>query len=368
MKDLSRWTTLLRGQLKGGVYEWPNLNPILAFSSVKTTFSNWHFRLGHPSNFIFKYIMSANNLSFSFSPLSDHCNACLSNKSHKLSFAKSTITLTRPLQVIYSDVWTSPVYSIVGYKYYVIFVDYFTKYTWCYPLKQKYDVKDIFKRFKIIVEKHFDNSIKTFYFDNRGEFIALRDFLSINDIAHLTTPPHTPEHNGLSERKHLHIVETGLALLSNASIPLQHWSYAFTTVVYLINKMPTPTLQNHSPYEKLFNSSPNYLKLKIFGCLCYPWLKLYTSHKLESNFKPCIFLGYSTSQSAYICLDPQTSHISVSRHVRFIESIYPFKHLHVIESRPNLNTIDTWIPLHIYISSPSTLVPLDTSPTVEDSQ
>lgn len=110
------------------------------------------------------------------------------------------------------------------------------------PLKQKYDVKDIFKRFKITVKKHFDNSIKTFYSDNGGELIALRDFLFINDIAHLTTPPYTPEHNGLSERKHLHIVETGLALLSHASILLQYWSYAFITVVYLINRMPTPTL------------------------------------------------------------------------------------------------------------------------------
>lgn len=94
----------MRGQTKGGVYEWPNPNPILAFSSVKTTFSSWHFRLGHPTNFVFKYIMFANNLSFSFSPLYDHWNACLSNKSHKMSFAKSTITLTRPLQVIYSNV------------------------------------------------------------------------------------------------------------------------------------------------------------------------------------------------------------------------------------------------------------------------
>lgn len=201
-------------------------------------------------------------------------------------------------------------YSIDGYKYYVIFVDYFTKYTWCYPLKKKSDAKEVFQRFKIIVEKHFDNSIKTFYCDNGDEFIALRDFLSINGIAHLTTPPHTLEHNGLSEHKHLYIVETGLAFLSHASIPLQYWSYVFTTFVYLINKMPTPTLQNHSPYEKLFNSNPNYLKLKIFGYLCYPWLKPYTSYKLESNFKPCIFLRYSTYQSAYICLDQQTSHIS----------------------------------------------------------
>lgn len=68
-------------------------------------------------------------------------------------------------------------------------------------------------------------------------------------------PPHTPEHNGMSERRHLHVVETGLVLLSHASIPLQYWPYAFATAVYLINRMPTPTLQYYSPYENFLGKT-----------------------------------------------------------------------------------------------------------------
>jgi hypothetical protein len=48
--------------------------------------------------------------------------------------------------------------------------------------------------------------------------------------------------NGYSERRHRHIVETGLALLTHASLPLSFWSQAFSTTVYLINRMPTKTL------------------------------------------------------------------------------------------------------------------------------
>ena len=271
MKELRTGAILLTGKTKDGVYEWPTFPPLIAFSNTKTSASEWHHRLGHPTFSILKRIMSSNNLGSGSSVSADFsCNACLYNKSHKLSFSKSTNVSTQPLKTIFSDVWTSPILSTVGFKYYVIFVDHFTRYIWFYPMKQKSEVLQIFIRFKTIVEKFFETNIKTIYSDNGGEYKALTIFLSSNGISHLTTPPHTPEHNGFSERRHLHIVETGLALLSHASIPLTYWSYAFATSVYLINRMPTPTLHLSSPYENIFETTPNYSKLKIFGCLCYP--------------------------------------------------------------------------------------------------
>lgn len=70
--------------------------------------------------------------------------------------------------------------------------------------------------------------------------------------------------------------------------------------------MPTPLLQLISPFEKLVGRSPNCTKLRVFGCLCYPRLKPYTTYKLEHKSKPCVFLGYSSTQSAFKCLDPTT--------------------------------------------------------------
>ncbi|CAF2200969.1 unnamed protein product, partial [Brassica napus] len=63
----------------------------------------------------------------------------------------------------------------------------------------------------------------------------------------------------------------------------------------------------------------------IFGCLCFPWTKPYTSHKLDARSSPCVFLGYSTTQSAYYCLDRKTSRIYTSRHVVFHEYVFPFE-------------------------------------------
>ena len=98
-------------------------------------------------------------------------------------------------------------------------MDHFTKYIWFYPLRKKSEVKPTFIRFKAIVENYLKKKkIMTLYSDNGGEYIALTEFFATHGISHLTTPPHTPEHNGFAEHRHRHIVETGLALLTHASL------------------------------------------------------------------------------------------------------------------------------------------------------
>ena len=99
-----------------------------------------------------KNIVSKFSLPLS-SPLSSftHCNACSCNKSHKISFSSSTLTSSHPLELLFSDVWTSHVSSIDGFQYYIIFVDHYTWYIWYYPLKRKSHVYDVFVRVYIYI-------------------------------------------------------------------------------------------------------------------------------------------------------------------------------------------------------------------------
>ena len=325
VKDLNTGATILKGRANAGLYEWPTIPSgssfISAFSTSTTSTPAWHARLGHPANSVIQLISSRFKIPMSFSTI---CNACSINKSHKLPFSQSSIHSHFPLEIVFSDVWTSPVHSIDGYKYYVIFVDHYTRYTWLYPLKQKSHVASIFPVFRVLVENRFKTKLTTLFSDNGGEYIGLRSYLASHGISHLTSPPHTPEHNGIAERKHRHIVETGLSLLSHARIPIEYWSYSLAAAVFLINRMPTPILSNVSPYEALFQSTPNYSRLRVFGCLCYPWLRPYSQHKLSPRSTPCVFLGYSLTQSAYICYDFSSSKFFVSRHVEFHENEFPF--------------------------------------------
>ena len=269
LKDPLTGAHLIRGPTSQGIYELPTSSSILALSTVKAPAIDWHHRLGHPSLSIFKNLVSQFKLSVTNS-LTFNCEACQCNKSHKLPFCQSTLVSSYPLELIYTDLWTSPLYSRDGFKYYVIFVDHFTKYIWFYPLKHKSDTKSVFIMFKALLEKYFERPIKTLYSDNGSEYEALFNFLTIDGVSHLTSPPYTPEHNGFAERRHRHIVETGLSLLSHAHLPPTFWTYAFTTASYLINRLPTPTLNGKSPFHCLFGKPPNYLKLPQFWLLMLP--------------------------------------------------------------------------------------------------
>lgn len=116
--------------------------------------------------------------------------------------------------------------------------------------------------------------------------------------------------------------------------------------------MVTPTHNHNSPFEKLFQKPPNLTNLKVFRCLCYPWLKPYTNHKLESNSHPCVYLGPLKNQSGYACFDPSSGKTYSSRHVWFIEYIFPFKKLNgsSLASHQDINhPISTNALTHIYL-------------------
>ena len=313
VKDLSSGAKLLQGRTKDELYEWPmptrKPTAFATYPDTKATLTQWHHRLEHPSSSTLKFVVSKFSLPCLNTSSAFPCNDCLLNKTHKLPFHQSTFVSTKPLQYLFSDVWQSPITSSQNQKYYLVLIDHYTRYMWFFPLKAKSDVKNIFIQFKPIVETRFQTKIIHLYSDNGGEFLALRPFLTAQGISHLTTPPHTPEHNGLSERKHRHIVETGLSLLSTAKMPLTLWPEAFATAVFLINHLTTPILSNQSPFQKLFHTDPNYQKLRTFGCLCYPWLRPYAPNKLDNRSTPCIFIGYSLTQSAYQCLDPTTGRV-----------------------------------------------------------
>lgn len=72
-----------------------------------------------------------------------------------------------------------------------------------------------------------------------------------------------------------------------------------------------------------------------------PDLRPYATNKLDNRSKPCVFLEYSLTQSAYSCLDPSISKIYVSMHVRFVESVFPFTHISVHSSHPQSNSLTT---------------------------
>jgi histone deacetylase 1/2 len=187
----------------------------------------------------------------------------------------------------------------------------------------------MFKQFKLQVENQFDDTIKYVQSDNGGEFKSFITFLQQAGIVHYFSCLYNSAQNGRAERKHKHVVETGLALLAHACLLMKFWQYAFQST-FLINRMPSKILNNDSPYLTFFQKTPDYKSLKVFGCLCYPFIRPYNNHKLQYQLVQCIFLGYNLNNKGYLCLDYLTGRVYVTPHVVFDETQFPFnKNLHL---------------------------------------
>ncbi|GKC51385.1 putative RNA-directed DNA polymerase [Tanacetum coccineum] len=175
-----------------------------------------------------------------------------------------------------------------------------------------------------MVERQFTTKLKNVQTDWGGEFRNLALFFSSLGIIHQRSCPYTSEQNGFVKRRNHHVVETSLTLLAQACVPQRCWHYAFDTAVYLINRMPSRTSTNKSPFEHIFKRSPGYSFLRVFGCLCFPHLRSYNRHKMDFRSTPCVFLGYSPSHHGYRCLDIFTERLYIARHFCFNEAQFPF--------------------------------------------
>jgi hypothetical protein len=268
--NLQTHKILLEGESENGMYPLRSgkkthqyNKDFTAMIGIRTSSLVWHFRLGHPSSEIVTRVVKDNKLPLSSSDLNKIiCSSCQLGKGKKQYFHTSNRISTHPLQLIHSDLWTSPIASITGFKYYVAFIDDFSRYTWIYPLHRKFDTFDTFIKFKTLVENQFSISIKQFQSDGGGEFTSLQfqSFLTEHGIAFRKTCPYTSPQNGVAERKLRHILETGLTLLAHAHLSNQYLVDSFLTAVYTINRLPSPTLNHLSPYEKLYKLSPDYQK------------------------------------------------------------------------------------------------------------
>lgn len=228
-----------------------------ALSMIKPSLIRWHCHLGHSLFTTVNRVIQQFKLPCSIESNNvDHiCDSCQKPKSHQLPYPKSTSVSTAPFALVFSDVWGPTPTSVGRHDFYVSFIDDFSKYTWIYLLKKKSDVFQAFLDFQWYVERLFSTKILTMQTDWGGEYEKLNSFFQRIGIVHHVSCPHAHQQKGSAECKHHYIVEKGLALLYQASVPLKFWDEALLTATYLINRLPTPVVNFKTPFESLFFST-----------------------------------------------------------------------------------------------------------------
>nr|GEY78329.1 ribonuclease H-like domain-containing protein [Tanacetum cinerariifolium] len=160
---ITRWV-LLRCDSTGDLY--PVTNSSTIHHAFLTSQYTWHQRLGHPRSEVLRRLVSTDSISCNKEKLPVLCHACQLGKHVKLPFVSSSSSVTSCFDIVHSDLWTSPIPSLSGFQYYVLFLNHYSQYVWVYPLMNKSDVLSKFMLFRNYVRTQFKCEMKSFQCDH----------------------------------------------------------------------------------------------------------------------------------------------------------------------------------------------------------
>ncbi|RDX77381.1 hypothetical protein CR513_42508, partial [Mucuna pruriens] len=244
-----------KGHESRGLYYLSNNPSTLCFASVSPKLL--HNCLGHPSLAKLKLMVpSLNKLS------TLECESCQLGKHVRSTFPNHVNKrCNSPFSIVHSDIWGPSRVTSFGFNYFVTFIDEYSRCTWVYLMKERSELLSILMSSKE-VENQFGKTIKILRSDNAKEYFSseLNSFVLKRNL--------TSIYNGIAGRKNRHLVETVRTLLLSANVPTNHWGEAILTACFLINRMPSASLENQIPHSILFLKDKMYhVPPKVFGCV-----------------------------------------------------------------------------------------------------
>ncbi|CAH2099085.1 unnamed protein product [Euphydryas editha] len=348
-----------------------NLYNVQAYISDvdKQDFYLWHQRMGHLNfNDLKKIEENTNGVQLSKKEDNLTCVTCLEGKQTRLPFKSSHSRAIHLLETVHSDICgPMETTSIGGAKYFITFIDDFSKKVFVYFLKKKSEALEKFKEFKFQVENQLECNIKCLRTDNGLEYVnnAFSEFLATAGIVHQTTVPYTPEQNGVSERMNRTLVEKAKCLLINAKLPKLYWAEAIHTAAYLINRSPTRSLAFKTPEEIWSKKKPNISHLRIFGCEAMIHLPREKRKKWDSKSQKAIFIGYCDNTKGYRFIIPVSKTVIKSRDAVFLETTVKRNYL-PINLTEKETMCDTSLKQNDNLTSPNSNDTSDTSNTTSE--
>ncbi|KAL2237500.1 UNVERIFIED_CONTAM: Retrovirus-related Pol polyprotein from transposon TNT 1-94 [Sesamum indicum] len=294
--------------------------------------SLWHQRLGHISKErIMRLVKSEILHQLDFTNL-EACVECIKEKQTTHTVKKLATKSTQLLEIIHTDIrgpFDVPSWS--SEKYFITFIDDFSRYGYLYLLHDKSQSVDILEVFINEVERQLDRKVKIVKSDRGGEYYGrfnetgqnpgpFAKFLESRGICAQYTMPGTPQHNGVAERRNCTLMDMVRSMLSNISLPLSLWMYALKTATYLLNRAPSKAAPK-TPYELWTGRKPSLRHLRIWGCPAE--VRIYNPHekKLDDRTTSGYFIGYPEKSKGYRFYCPNHStRIVETGNARFIEN------------------------------------------------
>ncbi|KAM1936926.1 hypothetical protein ACFX15_014142 [Malus domestica] len=251
----------------------------------------WHLRFGHLHFNGLKLLSSGEMVRGLPQIEATHqvCEGCVFGKQARLSFpVGDTWRAKAPLQLVHTDICgpLDPM-SYGGNRYFITFIDDFSRKTWVYFLKEKSTALKVFKEFKALTEAESNHKLVAMRSDRGGEYTsnAFKAYCKEQGIRHQLTADYTPQQNGIAKRKNRTILD----------------------------------MTRMTPQEAWSGYKPNVAHLRVFGCVAYAQVPKAKRRKLDDRGEQCVFVGYSEESKAYKLYNPLIGKLVVSRDVIFSE-------------------------------------------------
>jgi hypothetical protein len=115
------------------------------------------------------------------------------------------------------------------------------------------------------------------------------------------------------------VVATTRSMLKAKGLPCWFWGEAVSTVVYVLNRCPTKSMDGMTPFEAWHGKKLAVHLLRTFGCIVYVRNMMPHLKKLKDRGHKMIFIGYESGSKAYRAYDPITNCVHVTHDVVFNE-------------------------------------------------
>lgn len=250
------------------------------------------------------------------------CESCIVGKQARIPFqARLEMRSKEQLEVVQSDICGSlEVPTLAGNRYFIIFIDKFSRMVWVYLIKLKSKALEMFKRFMASVERETGRQVKVFRIDGGGEYTSFHfeSFCQNCGITHEVIAPYTPQHNGLVERRNKIVMNMARCLLREKTVSRELWGEAVSTAVYVLNRCPMKRLTSKVSHAIWTSMKPFVKHFKIFRSLAFCHIADQKRSKLEDKGEAMVFAGYHPTD-AYKLYDPVRGKMSINRYVLVLE-------------------------------------------------
>ncbi len=166
------------------------------------------------------------------------------------------------------------------------------------------------------------HKVKVFRCDRGGEFLSaeLQSALKKKGIEVELTASHSPHQNGVAERRNRVDMEITRCLLFRHNLHRKFWAEANRFATYLINRLPSTSTPNTTPYTLFYKKKPSLLDIGVFGCAA-DVIKEGHLKKLEPRTYKAIYLGPAYDGAGSRFYNEATNKVVVSRNYKLLDRV-----------------------------------------------